>query len=81
MTMQPDLAGQLKVITEWASRLRAAGVGHLAIGEISLSLLPPEPVAPMASEATPPIGILEDTETYGLPDGAVVPGFTRPNDL
>ncbi len=81
MTVETDLAGQLKVITEYAPRLRAAGVQHLSVGEISIALAPPDPVAPDVTAAAPPKAMLDDPETYGLPDGASPPGFTRPDDL
>jgi hypothetical protein len=77
-----DLAKQLELIELHAPLLRAAGVHSLAIGEISMVLLPPEPTALIdIGTAEPPRATLDDNETYGLPEDARVPGFDRPDDL
>jgi hypothetical protein len=82
--MADDLAAQLALIASHAPKLRNAGVQSLTIGGLSLVLLPPDPPAPLVStetESTEPRSALEDPNSYGLPDGAAIPGFTRPDDL
>jgi hypothetical protein len=82
--MPDDLAAQLALIASHAPKLRTAGVQSLTIGGLSLVLLPPDPpesldLAP--AESDEPRSALEDPASYGLPDGAAIPGFTRPDDL
>ena len=75
---------QLDILIAYGPRLRAAGYQSVTIGDdgvVSIVLLPPDPVASDVVDAPPPKAILDDAETYGLPEGADVPGFRRPDDL
>jgi hypothetical protein len=78
-----DLAKQLEILTAAAPRLRSAGFQQLSIGEISMVLAPPEPEAPLPTPGATEKQTrdLDDAVTYGLPEGAEVPGFRRPDDL
>jgi hypothetical protein len=82
--MIDDLATQLTLIARHAPILREAGVQSLTVGEISMVLLPPDP-PPMeeaaSGEPDQPVSLMEDPESYGLPEGATLPGFIRPADL
>jgi hypothetical protein len=80
--MTDDLATQLTLIARHAPILREAGVQSLTVGEISMELAPPDPPPPEAStgDQKQPRD-LDDAVTYGLPEGADVPGFRRPDDL
>lgn len=79
------LAESLRLIAEHAPKLRAAGVQSLTVDGVSMVLLPPDPpayVAPaLTDEDEQPVSLLDDPSAYGLPDGAEVPGFRRPDDL
>jgi hypothetical protein len=74
-----DLAKQLETIAAHAPKLRAAGVQSLSIDGISMGLAPPDPPPPEPStgDQKQPRD-LDDAVTYGLPEGADVPGFQRP---
>lgn len=76
-----DLAKQLETIAAHAPKLRGAGVRTLSIGEISMELAPPDPAPPVSVADEKTKRDLDDVVTYGLPEGAEVPGFRRPDDL
>jgi hypothetical protein len=73
-----DLAAKLALIVDYAPRIRAAGVSSLTIGEISMDLLAPEPKAIAHADEDKVLPLDRDPETYGLPEGADIPGFRRP---
>jgi hypothetical protein len=77
-----DLAKQLETIAAHAPRLRNAGVKALRVGEISMELTPAEsvPIIEAKGDEKPSRG-LDDAVTYGLPEGADVPGFRRPDGM
>ncbi len=78
-----DLAKQLETIAAHAPKLRAAGVQSLTIDGISMELAPPDPapVIEIKGESEKQGRNLDDAVTYGLPEGAEVPGFRRPDGL
>jgi hypothetical protein len=81
MTMT-DLAKQLELIAAHAPKLRDAGVQSLSIEGISMVLAPPDPPTPTDTPGDPKsTRDLDDAVTYGLPDGADIPGFRRPDGL
>ena len=82
--LQVDLDAKLALVAEHAPKLRAAGVQVLAIDGITMHLAPHDPPAPVdlrPPEDETPVRDLDDPSTYGLPEGAEVPGFRRPEDL
>lgn len=78
-----DLTETLRVITEHAPRLRAAGVQSLSIDGIAMVLLPPDPPAleQSADADREPTNDLDDPTTYGRMPGSSAPGFVRPDEL
>ncbi len=78
-----DLAKQLEAIAAHAPKLRDAGVKALRVGEISMELTPAEsvPIIEVKGEGEKQSRNLDDAVTYGLPEGADVPGFRRPDGL
>ncbi len=82
--MSEDLAARLSVVALWAPRLRAAGVESLHTADLTLTLRPHDPGPLVALDADPedePKSLLDDPSSYGLDEGAEVPGFRRPDDL
>jgi hypothetical protein len=81
-TVNAKLIRQLELLTEFAPRLRSAGFQSLTIDGITMVLAPPEPAPPEPTkDDEKPKRDLDDVVTYGLPEGAEVPGFRRPDDL
>jgi hypothetical protein len=80
-----DLDTKLQLIAKHAPKLRAAGVQALTVDGVSLQLAPHEEPAgeiPAATaESHVPNNPADDHLTYGLEEGARLPGFTRPIDL
>ncbi len=78
-----DLEAKLRLVVDFAPKLRAAGVASLTVDGVTMALVD---VAPPAADATPDAPAPEpaaedDPETYGRPPGSRPPGFTRPEDL
>ncbi len=75
-----DPAAWLTLIAERAPTLREAGVRSLSIDGVTIELAPYDPPAPTErrSQNDEPRDLLDDRETYGIPEGAAMPGFTRP---
>lgn len=74
----------LTMLETRAPALRTAGVLELAIGDLRVVLAPQAPQiaeAPVARVAVDdePASAADDPLTYGLPPGAKVPGFERPD--
>ena len=79
-----DLEAKLRLVVDFAPKLRAAGVSTLTVEGMSMTLVDVAPPVvddskPGDAESEPPVE--EDLDTYGLPPGARLPGFTRPEDL
>ena len=73
-----ELGKTLDVLIEKAKGLRSAGVSNLAMGSISINLLPEEATDPGVKRSEPEqkdfADPLDDPASYG---GGVVPGFKR----
>ena len=77
-----DLAKQLDILIDRAPKLRAAGFQSLRVGDISMELAPPAVEAPESIKGDDKQARdIDDAVTFGLPEGAELPGFKRPHDL
>ena len=73
-------ADWLRLVTEHAAELRAAGVVEVAVDGSSVKLAPPDPVIRVEGDfeqPTAPRDDFDDPITYGLPPGAPVPNRFR----
>jgi hypothetical protein len=78
---EAELEARLRLLEAYAPRLRAAGVQHLNIADVSAVLLAPDPTPlVVVGEDDKPKSLMDSPETYGLPEDAEVPGFRRPED-
>lgn len=74
-----DLAAQLKIIAEHAKLLRDAGItGTVCVGGVEFTLRDDTPAPVTKPAPDEPRGTLDDHVTYGLPEGATLPGFVDP---
>lgn len=80
-----DPATLLALIAREAPALRKAGVTELVFDGVSVKLAPHVDEAPAAdaaaSGARADLNPLDDPETYGLPQGATVPGFAALREM
>lgn len=74
-------AALLSLLTERAPALREAGVTALSFGDVSVQLAPhvPPPSTKQGRQDDQRSDLLSDPASYGLPEEATLPGFTRPN--
>ena len=74
-----DLDTALGVLAKHAGDLRKAGVRELTVGDVHVTIAPPDaPLDAGATKSDRPANLdpLNDPDTYGFTDGRV-PGFTR----
>lgn len=75
-----DLADALRIIIDNAKAAREAGVSSVRVEGVEFTLREADP--PPADDKKQPeerrLSTLDDPTTWGLPEGAQVPGFSDP---
>lgn len=71
------LADVVETLISRGRELREAGVRDLKIGELAVTFAPPDPPAVVDEAPKRELPPHLDPETYGLPPGSKIPGYSR----